>query len=58
LFDDGQQLGRVPDDPIKLRQLAGLQTLLSDAAMGQSFMVMTAARLAPNTEPAPERPLS
>jgi SAM-dependent MidA family methyltransferase len=58
LFGGGQQLGRVPDDPIKLRQLAGLQTLLSDAAMGQSFMVMTAARLAPSAEFAPARPLS
>ena len=58
LFGDGQQLGRVPDDPVKLRQLAGLQTLLSDAAMGQSFMVMTAARLAPEPEPVPVGPRS
>ncbi len=49
LFNDGQAVGRVPTDPAKLRQLAGLQTLLSDAAMGQRFLVMTAARLGSTT---------
>jgi SAM-dependent MidA family methyltransferase len=45
LFNQGADVGQVPTDPVKLRQLAGLQTLLSDAAMGQCFLVMTAARL-------------
>ncbi|NBT72888.1 MAG: hypothetical protein EBT14_01695 [Betaproteobacteria bacterium] len=58
LFGGGQQLGQVPDEPAKLRQLAGLQTLLSDAAMGQSFMVMTAARLEPTRRSSPAAPPS
>lgn len=36
--------GQAPADPQALRALSGLQTLLSDAAMGQSFLVLSARR--------------
>jgi len=36
--------GQAPANPQALRALSGLQTLLSDAAMGQSFLVLSARR--------------
>jgi SAM-dependent MidA family methyltransferase len=36
--------GQAPADPQALRAISGLQTLLSDAAMGQSFLVLSARR--------------
>jgi SAM-dependent MidA family methyltransferase len=58
LFSDGQLPGQVPSDPVKLRQLAGLQTLLSDAAMGQAFLVMTISESGAAGQAAPARPRS
>jgi SAM-dependent MidA family methyltransferase len=41
---DPDALGQPPQDPARLAALAGLQTLLSDAAMGQQFLVLTASK--------------
>lgn len=42
--------GQAPSDPDALRSLADLQTLLSDGAMGQRFLVLSAVK--PFAEPA------
>jgi len=44
LFPDPESRGRAPSDPAKVSALSGLQTLLSDAAMGQQFLVLTVSR--------------
>jgi SAM-dependent MidA family methyltransferase len=44
LFGREGARGQAPTDLGALRSLAGLQTLLSDAAMGQSFLVLSARK--------------
>lgn len=44
LFGRAGARGQAPTDLSALRALSGLQTLLSDAAMGQSFLVLSAKR--------------
>jgi SAM-dependent MidA family methyltransferase len=44
LFSREGARGQTPTDLSALRALSGLQTLLSDAAMGQSFLVLSARR--------------
>lgn len=43
-FNLPEARGQAPANPQALRALSGLQTLLSDAAMGQSFLVLSARR--------------
>ena len=43
-FKRPEARGQAPADSQALRALSGLQTLLSDAAMGQSFLVLSARR--------------
>lgn len=45
LFPAPATLGRPPEDSGRLRALSDLQTLLSDAAMGQAFSVLSARKL-------------
>ncbi len=44
LFDTAGSVGQPPSGRYELQALSGLQTLLSDAAMGQSFLVLSGRR--------------